>query len=128
MKYSFIAIVFASFIFTGCLTKTLTITSTPSGALVSINDIEIGSTPVTTKWHGGGAYRFELKLKDYNTLTKVVNINPKWYGYPVIDMGADFMTTKKITDHKTLHFDMQKMQKVDLNKIKQQALNRKKMQ
>ena len=101
----------AGALLSGCLSKTMTVSSTPPGAILSINDVEMGPTPITTDWHGGGSYRFSLKLKDHSPLAETVKIKYRWYSAPIIDMGPDFMTTRQVKDHKELHFEMPPLKK-----------------
>ena len=119
--FNIIKVVSVGLFFSGCLSKTITVTSTPPGAILSINDVEIGKTPTTTDWHGGGTYRFELKHKSYQPVDEHIKIKYRWYSYPIIDMGADFMTTKNINDHRQWHFDMQPLQKESIATSKKHA-------
>jgi len=49
---------------TGCVERKLTISSDPPGALVTLNDVEIGRTPVTVpiKWYGTYDLRFHYEV------------------------------------------------------------------
>ena len=46
----------------GCVERKLVIGSSPEGALLQVNDVEIGRTPVTVpfKWYGDYDLRFHL--------------------------------------------------------------------
>lgn len=125
MRATPIVLLLTAILLSGCLSKTVTVTSTPPGAVLSINDVEIGPTPATTEWHGGGVYRFHLQHKGYTTLKQNVTIKPRWYSYPIIDMGPDFMTTKEVKDHRELHFEMQPRGEESPEEIKQKALTAK---
>ncbi len=46
---------------TGCVERTITVTSDPSGALVYLNDTEIGRTPVTVPFTFYGTYDVRLE-------------------------------------------------------------------
>jgi len=48
------------FALVGCVERTITITSEPSGALVHLNDEEIGRTPVTVPFRFYGVYDVRL--------------------------------------------------------------------
>ena len=106
---------------TGCLSKKMAIESTPPGAIVSINDITLGSTPLTTSWHGGGTYRFRLTKKGFAPLVETIKIKHRWFSTPIIDMGADFMTTKDIVDHRTINFQLIPLKKEKLTFSRQKA-------
>ena len=49
----------------GCLERTVTITSDPEGALVTLNDQQIGRTPVETGFRYFGVYDVRLELEGY---------------------------------------------------------------
>lgn len=79
----------------GCGTqRTIRITSDPSGALVHLNDVEVGRTPVTVPFTFYGTYDVRLEAPGYQPLwTKHKAQAPLWE-YPGPDLlgeavGAD---------------------------------------
>jgi len=56
-----VALVAVSLGFVGCVERKLTIGSEPSGALVTLNDVEIGRTPVTVPFTWYGDYDIVLR-------------------------------------------------------------------
>lgn len=51
----------ALFVLAGCIERTITVTSKPAGALVYLNDEEIGRTPVTVPFTFYGVYDVRLE-------------------------------------------------------------------
>lgn len=83
---------------TGCVERTIRITSEPSGALVWLNDREIGRTPVDVGFVHYGTYDVRLVKAEYEPLLTGGNaVPPLWDNIPVdlfveiipIDFHAD---------------------------------------
>jgi hypothetical protein len=89
----------------GCLERTVTITSTPPGALVYLNDTEVGRTPVTTAFTFYGDFDLRLRLEGYEPLVTHVNANAPIYEWAPIDLGATAWPGRIKTD-KAWHFDL----------------------
>lgn len=72
----------------GCLERTITVTSEPPGAIVTLNDVQIGRTPVTTEFRYFGVYDVRLRKDGYEPLvTSRETTTPLWE-YPGIDILA----------------------------------------
>lgn len=72
----------------GCLERTITVTSEPPGAIVTLNDVEIGRTPVTTEFTYFGVYDVRVRKDGYEPLvTSRETTTPIWE-YPGIDLLA----------------------------------------
>jgi hypothetical protein len=56
-----IAVLACASLLAGCLERTITITSDPTGALVHLNDAEVGRTPVTVPFTFYGNYTVRLE-------------------------------------------------------------------
>ncbi len=77
----------------GCVRRTIEITSEPSGALVILNDREVGRTPVDVEFTYYGDYDVRLSLEGYEPLvTKGVARAPLWDNVP-LDLGAEMLPT-----------------------------------
>lgn len=72
----------------GCLERTITITSEPEGALVRLNDAEIGRTPVTTEFKYFGVYDVRLSLEGHEPIATRRETTPPIWEYPGIDLLA----------------------------------------
>lgn len=74
---------------TGCVQRTISITSEPVGALVHLNDEEVGRTPLTVPYTFYGVYDVRLELDGYQTLwTKQKAVAP-WWEAPGPDLVAE---------------------------------------
>ena len=73
----------------GCETqRTIRITSEPSGALVHLNDEEVGRTPVTVPFKFYGTYGVRLQHDGYDTLATTAEADAPWWEQPGPDLLA----------------------------------------
>lgn len=73
----------------GCLQRTLSITTEPPGALVWLNDVEIGITPLETDFTYYGGYDLRIRRPGYEPVVTTQRINPPLHERPVIDLFAE---------------------------------------
>ena len=86
---SFILIVALSVLtLNGCVERFITVTSKPTGAIVWLNDEEVGVTPVTVPFTWYGDYDVVLRKEGYQTLKTWQRAAPPFYEWP----GIDFVT------------------------------------
>jgi hypothetical protein len=67
-KLSFIVCVAGFLFLNGCVERKLTITTEPAGALVLLNDEEVGVSPVTVGFEWYGDYRVRITKENFTTL------------------------------------------------------------
>jgi hypothetical protein len=72
----------------GCMDRRLTVTSDPPGALVWLNDTEIGRTPVQTRFTWYGRYDVQLRLEGYETIITSRRARMPLYEIPPLDLPA----------------------------------------
>lgn len=84
-----LGLLLAVLLMVGCETqRTLHITSEPSGALVHVNDEEVGRTPVTVPFKFYGTYSVRLQHDGYTTLTTNAEAKAPWWEHPGPDLLA----------------------------------------
>lgn len=86
----------------GCVERTLKIQSTPSGALVAVNDEEVGMTPVKFAFLWYGDYDIILRKPGYQTLKTHCTIKRPWYEVPPIDFVAETLVPTVLQDNHVL--------------------------
>ena len=75
----------------GCVQRTITITSDPPGAMVWLNDREIGRTPVDVEFDYYGTYDVRLEREGYEPLmTSGEAAAPLWEA-PGLDLAAELL-------------------------------------
>ena len=90
----------------GCLERTVTITSEPPGALVILNDEEIGRTPVETGFRYFGVYDVRLQREGFEPLVTEKEAAAPIWEYPGIDLLA-ILAPWRVKTHLEWHFDLE---------------------
>jgi hypothetical protein len=91
---------------TGCVRRTLTITTEPPQALVFLNDREIGRTTVTTDFLWYGDYDVIIRKEGFKTLETNWNVNPPWYQVVPLDFFAEVLWPGRLHDRHARHFTL----------------------
>lgn len=90
----------------GCIERKLTVTTEPSGAVVWLNDEEIGPSPVTVNFKWYGDYKVRVEKSGHEILATHRQLDaPAWDSFPL-----DFFATVwpgTFRDHTEWHFDLQ---------------------
>ena len=92
---------------TGCVQRRLTIRSNPPGALVYVDDYQIGTTPVSTDFVYYGTRKIRLVLSGYETLTVLQPIPTPWYEYPGLDFVSENLVPGEIRDERVVDYPAQ---------------------
>ena len=82
----------------GCVERTARIETEPSGALVTINDEEVGVSPAKFSFLWYGDYDIILRKPGYKTRKTNQRITAPWYEWPPIDVVAELMIPTTIRD------------------------------
>jgi len=72
----------------GCLQRRIRVTSDPPGAIVWVNDTEIGRTPAETSFTFYGDYDVRLELDGYEPIHTMRRARAPLYEYPGPDLVA----------------------------------------
>jgi hypothetical protein len=73
----------------GCARREIQVTSDPPGAIVWLNDQEIGRTPVTASFLYYGVYDVRLRLEGFEPVATARDTGQPWYEYPPLDLFAE---------------------------------------
>ncbi len=90
----------------GCVHRRLTIRSNPPGALVYVDNYEIGTTPVATDYIYYGTRQIRLVKDGYETLTVKQYIPPPWYQIPPLDFVSENLVPGDIRDERNISFNL----------------------
>ncbi len=104
MKYSATTIPAALLLLlaTGCVERTVRIETRPPGALVLVNDEEVGVSPVKFNFLWYGDYDIIIRKSGYKTLKTHCRLKAPWYQYPPFDLVAETMIATTIHDDHVL--------------------------
>ncbi len=97
----------------GCVTRTLSITSEPSGARVMVNGQAVGETPVKLGFRHHGTYRVELRKDGYRPVTAALRLKRKFYEYAGPDFFAEVLWPGNIHDRREAHYRLEKIPPFD---------------
>jgi hypothetical protein len=101
-----ILVLFASLLLAGCVERRLTINTQPKGALVVLNDEEIGISPVTTSFEWYGDYWVRISKEGYETLDTHRKLKGPWYDKFPFDFFAQIVYPGRIIDSYEWTFEL----------------------
>lgn len=90
----------------GCLQRTITVTSEPPGAVVWINDNEVGRTPVDVDFTYFGKYSVRLRREGYEPVVDVRNVKKPVHEWPGIDVVTEAVPAN-IHHRVRWHYDLE---------------------
>ncbi len=90
----------------GCVERRIHITSEPSGAAVTLNDVDVGRTPCEVDFTYFGTYEVRLRHPGYETLVTAAEARAPLHEQPGIDFAAMFIPGTKRT-RIDWHFDLE---------------------
>jgi len=73
----------------GCVHRRIRVTSEPPGAIVWLNDTEIGRTPAEAEFTFYGSYDVRLELEGYEPVHEARRTKAPFYEYPGPDLIAE---------------------------------------
>lgn len=91
---------------TGCVQRRMTIQSNPPGALVYVDDYEIGNTPVSTDFVYYGTRKIRLVKDGYETLTVRQPFPMPWYQIFPLDFVTENIWPAEIRDERHVNLTM----------------------
>lgn len=98
------ALLLTAIILPACVQRTISITSDPPGALVHLNDEEVGRTPVTVPFTFYGLYDVRVEKDGYQPLWTTHRTNMPWWELPGPDLAAEMVPNGKSELH--WHFNL----------------------
>ncbi len=90
----------------GCVQRRLTIRSNPPGAMVYVDDRQIGATPVSTNFIYYGTRKIRLVKDGYETLTVMQPVPVPWYQFVPLDFVTENLVPGDIRDQRTLDYQL----------------------
>jgi len=101
-----IGLVIAAVLVAGCVERRLTINTKPQGALVVLNDEEIGQSPVTVPFNWYGDYKVRISKEGFETLKTHRRLKGPWYDKFPWDFFAQILNPKRIVDSYEWTFEL----------------------
>jgi hypothetical protein len=105
----------------GCVERELTVNTNPQGALVALNDEEIGESPVTVSFEWYGDYNVRITKEAFETLQTHRELKGPWYDRFPFDFFAEILSSKRIVDSYEWTFDLEPRKEVNRQELIQKA-------
>lgn len=106
-----------SALLTSCVERKLTVNTIPEGALVTLNDEEIGRGPVTTGFNWYGDYNVRISAPGYETLKTHRELKAPWYDSFPWDFFAHFLNPNRIVDEYEWTFELELKKEIDREEL-----------
>ena len=108
--------------FTGCVRRTISISTEPPHALVFLNDQEIGRSTVTTDFLWYGDYDVIIRKEGYRTLKTNWEIEAPWYQVIPFDFFAEVLWPGHIHDQHSRHFVLEPAELPSTEELTERAM------
>jgi hypothetical protein len=86
--------------------RRLNVNSNPQGALVYVDNQQIGTTPCSVDFTYYGTREIRLIKPGFETLTVNQPIPAPWYQYTPIDFVSENLVTMKIRDNRSVNYNL----------------------
>jgi len=116
----------AAVVLGGCVERKLTVKTQPPGALVTLNDEEIGFSPVTVAFSWYGDYGVRITKPGFETLNTHRKLKGPWYDKFPIDFFAETLWPGHIVDSYEWTFELAAAEPPERGELLQDAQNLKK--
>jgi hypothetical protein len=97
------------------------IRSNPPGALVYVDDYEIGTTPVATNFTYYGTRKIRLVKEGFETLTLMQKFPTPWYEIPPLDFISENLIPGEIRDRRDFCYQMRPQVDVPAEQLRARA-------
>ena len=105
----------------GCVERTIAIRSVPPGALVTVNEVEKGRTPLTFPFTWYGDYRVRIEQPDYKPLETHRAVSAPIYQWPVLDFISEVLLPFKFHDQHDWTFTLTEQGEIPTGELIERA-------
>jgi hypothetical protein len=105
----------------GCVQRRMTVRTNPPGALLYVDDYEVGVTPVSTSFIYYGTRKIRLVKDGYETLTVMQPVPAPWYEYFPADFVSENFVPGQIRDQRVLDFQLKPQMVVPTERLLSRA-------
>lgn len=101
--------------------RRLTITSDPPGAVVYLNNKEIGKTPISQNFTHSGVYNVKCFKEGYEMGETYYKAGCPWYLYPGVDFFSENFVPGEIRDEQHCHVTLVQKREIPESELYEQA-------
>jgi hypothetical protein len=121
-SFALLIISLSAFLFvTGCVERKLTINTEPQGALIILNDEEIGTSPVTVSFEWYGDYWVRIRKDGYESLNTHRELKAPWYDHFPFDFFAQIVNPGRTVDSYEWTFPLKTKKQITQEELLQSA-------
>ena len=126
--FSFLAIVAIVFVSAGCVTRTITIKTNPSNALVYIDDKLTGESPITIPFTYYGTRKIMIEKRDedgrltHERATVFEKIKAPAYEIFPLDFFSEVLWPGKLKDDHVLNYDLVKLEPLSIKEQQEKVI------
>jgi len=106
----------------GCVERKLTINTEPQGAIVVLNDEEIGISPVTASFEWYGDYNVRISKEGFETLKTHRKLKGPWYDKFPFDFFAQLIYPGRIVNSYEWTFELAPKREIPREELIRNAL------
>jgi len=115
------ALILTVLVVSGCVERELTINTQPQGAVVTLNDEEIGTSPVTVSFNWYGDYCVRISKEGYETLNTHKELKGPWYDHFPFDFFAQIASAKRTVDKYEWTFTLEEKKQITQQELVEKA-------
>jgi len=101
----------------GCVERKLTINTEPQGALIVLNDEEIGTSPVTVSFEWYGDYWVRISKDGYENLNTHRLLKGPWYDHFPFDFFAQIINPHRTINSYEWTFSLEPKKQIDREEL-----------
>jgi hypothetical protein len=105
----------------GCVRRRMTVRTEPPGALVSVDNQIIGTSPVASPFTYYGTREIRVERDGFRTEVLREKLDPPWYQLPVIDFFAETMYPGEFRDERIIDVQLLPNQLPPIDQVRMQA-------
>ena len=105
----------------GCVERRFLVETTPPGAMVYVNNKQVGPSPVDVPFTYYGTYLISLELDGHQTQIVQQKVSAPFYEYPPLDFLAENIYPFKLSDVQRFHFDLVPLARPNLDELRLRA-------
>ncbi|QEG42814.1 PEGA domain-containing protein [Roseimaritima ulvae] len=90
----------------GCVRRRLTVRTSPPGAVVSVDNQVIGTSPAASSFVYYGTREVRIEKDGYRTETLRRRLNPPWYQTPPLDFITETLWPWEIRDERVIDVEL----------------------
>ena len=106
---------------TGCMQRRITIRTNPPGALVYMDDVEIGHSPVSQYITHYGTRTIRVEKDRYQTVEIQQRIDAPWYQIPPLDFFSELFYPFEKRDEREVFIELQPLKPTNETEVMDRA-------